>query len=85
MDDVFQESDGNPPADKKRKVHTDQTDNGDADRIPAAAPTPHTSELDVLLRHGWRRVECGGQGECGYLINHCPRPCVASARVYDVT
>ena len=25
------------------------------------------SELDQLLHQGWQRVECGGEGECGYL------------------
>jgi hypothetical protein len=26
------------------------------------------SELEVMLNEGWTRRECGGQGDCGYLV-----------------
>ena len=37
-----------------------------ADEAPQVAPA--TCELEELLQTGWSRRECGGQGDCGYLV-----------------
>ena len=31
-------------------------------------PPKAVSELEALLHAGWKRHECGGQGDCGYLV-----------------
>ena len=64
MADDAEESSIHEHADKKSRIEADPAD---SDMHPINTQTPHTSELDALLQHGWRRLECGGQGECGYL------------------
>ena len=35
---------------------------------PPPARNPYQDEIEQLVASGWTRKECGGQGECGYLV-----------------
>ena len=35
---------------------------------PARPPYHYQDEIEQLVASGWTRKECGGQGECGYLV-----------------
>ena len=61
------------PLERKRSRSPANSDMVDETQIDATVDkepqvAKPTCELEELLQNGWSRKECGGQGDCGYLV-----------------